>query len=140
VGDGVSAPSLAFIINALGGPDKETAAVVGGVIGKKLVSLGIDNESLCLRFDDGAGVAIFDDGQSCCEHRHMSTDDDLSRFVGALFVSVELRDGPKNTDDHGEDHDQQFMIVKTSLGEFTVVNHNEHNGYYGGFIVRAEAL
>jgi hypothetical protein len=30
-------------------------------------------------------------------------------------------------------HETQFLIVDTTKGSFTIVNHNEHNGYYGGF-------
>jgi hypothetical protein len=38
----------------------------------------------------------------------------------------------------GEDHDIAFLLVQTSDGVFTMVNHNEHNGYYGGFLVTCE--
>lgn len=34
-------------------------------------------------------------------------------------------------------HEVQFLHVKTSKGSFAVSNHNEHNGYYGGFNVEA---
>lgn len=33
--------------------------------------------------------------------------------------------------------ESQFLMIRTSLGVFTVVNYNEHNGYYGGFALRA---
>jgi hypothetical protein len=69
----------------------------------------------------------------------MSSDDDLSHYVGATLVGVELKDGPEEEGEYGEVHEIQFMEVQTSAGSFTVVSHNEHNGYYGGIAIRASA-
>lgn len=59
-------------------------------------------------------------------------------FVGARWLGVEERDGPDM--EGGEVHETKFIIVRTSKGEFTVVNHNEHNGYYGGFSLSVEPV
>jgi hypothetical protein len=40
-------------------------------------------------------------------------------------------------DDSGEEHEAQFLIVHTNRGDFTMVSHNIHNGYYGGFAIQA---
>lgn len=92
---------------------------------------GEDAESLRLCFSDGSVIEVFDDGQSCCERRYMVCDDKLEDFKGATLTSMELRDGP--TDESDDVHEIQFLLVNTSKGTFTVSNHNEHNGYYGGF-------
>lgn len=89
---------------------------------------------LVLKFADGVEVEIFDDGQSCCEARYMRTDDDLSSLVGATLVRIETKDGPTEKDGEWDDvHEQIFVEVGTDKGFVTLANHNEHNGYYGGF-------
>lgn len=132
--------SITYMLEQLSGPDTDTATAITNVLGKKLIGVAVDEEKnhLLLSFDNGASIRVWDDGQSCCESRYMSTDDDLAPFVGATLTNLELRDGPRVDNDY-ETHDQQFLVVTTSLGSFTVVNHNEHNGYYGGFVLRAEA-
>jgi hypothetical protein len=88
---------------------------------------------LHITFDDNTGIVIWDNGRDCCESRYMITDDNLKDFIGSKFMDMELRNGP-NIDD-GECHEQLFLLINTSYGTFTVVTHNEHNGYYGGFSV-----
>lgn len=97
---------------------------------------------VAIRFDDGTGLNLWDAGQDCCEERYMTCDDDLSAFVGAKFLGAEERDGTgalKNADD-SDVHETTFLVVKTSLGDFTVCTHNEHNGYYGGFNLTAREV
>lgn len=53
-----------------------------------------EDGALIIAFDDSA-LVLWDGGRSCCEHRYMSTDDDLSSFVGATFTDAEIRDGPE---------------------------------------------
>lgn len=120
----------------------ETVAAYHAAVGKKIIGLGIDadRERLRIELDGGLTLVATDDGQSCCESRYMTCDDDLSHFAGATLTGLEVRDGPE--EDGGYDvHEQQFLIVNTSAGSFTVANHNEHNGYYGGFhlVLRVEA-
>jgi hypothetical protein len=93
-------------------------------------------DTLCIKLRNGAVLSISDQGQDCCEHRYMSTDDDFADYVGATLLSVEVRAGG-NIPNEYEYHETQFLVVTTSKGVFTMVNHNEHNGYYGGFWVRA---
>lgn len=66
----------------------------------------------------------------------MNCDDDLSHYVGAQWVGVETRDAAQDEIKRGEydeEHECVFVEVKTTKGSFTLANHNEHNGYYGGF-------
>lgn len=97
----------------------------------KELSLGED-DALHFRFTDGSGIKIYDDGQSCCEHRYMTTDDDLSFYVGSTFLDAEIKDAPNEVDEMLDVHEVQFLEIKTSKGSFTMKSHNEHNGYYGG--------
>lgn len=110
---------------------------VDAAIGKTIVALSVDSHALNLRFADGSGLTITDEGQSCCEYRHMSTDDDLGAFIGATFQGADLRDAPTADGEYGDCHEQQFLLLNTDRGVATIVNHNEHNGYYGGFWLKA---
>lgn len=70
----------------------------------------------------------------------MTTDDALEDFVGADFLGAEVREGGETDDDEYGVHEVEFLVVKTSLGDFTVETHNEHNGYYGGFWMEARKI
>lgn len=119
--------------------DEEASKAYTEAIGKTIAQVKCDKENNNLRFDfsDGTLLVVYDDGQSCCEERYMVCDDDLKPFAGSKLVSMELRDGP--TTEEGDVHEVEFLIVNTSLGSFTVSNHNEHNGYYGGFYIRCSS-
>lgn len=95
------------------------------------------DDALHFAFTDGTRIKLFDDGQSCCESRYMRTDDKLSDFVGAKLLGAEIKDAP-NIEAGYETHEVQFLEVKTDKGSFVMSSHNEHNGYYGGFAIRAE--
>ncbi len=90
---------------------------------------------LTIDLDTGASITIEDVAQSCCENRYMSCDDDLASFGGARLRGIEIAEAPSVEGEHGDVHDQQFLKVETTEGDFTVVTHNEHNGYYGGFSI-----
>lgn len=101
--------------------------------GKTIISAEIADDRLRIRFTDGTAIEIWDNGQSCCEHRHMTTDDDVKSLWGEKLVRVEAKSGPDVEGEYGECHEQVFVEVGTDKGFITIVNHNEHNGYYGGF-------
>ena len=105
-------------------------------IGKTLSLLKLEYETLELQFTDNTALNIWDNGQNCRERRYMNSCDELTYYIGAKFLGMEVSDGPDIPD--GESHETQFLIIKTSLGEFTCVTHNEHNGYYGGFSINTE--
>ena len=131
---------MGVILGWLGG-NEETVKAINDAVGKEIASVevvGEDEDTLILRFTDRTELHLHDAGQSCCEHRYMRTDDDLHAFVGATFVGAAIRDAPDLEDQYGV-HEVEFLVVNTSLGAFTVANHNEHNGYYGGFWIVATA-
>lgn len=122
--------------------NQETVEALQKGVNQQISSLSIKEENedgLVFEFANGYKMRIFDNGQSCCEHRYMHTDDDLSYFVGATLLDAELRDGGSQEEDY-QCKDCQFLVVKTSKGEFTVQNYNEHNGYYGGFAIVVRSL
>ena len=132
---------LGVMLKTLGG-NEETVNTVKQALNRTIEKVWLDGETEELKFTfaDGTGIKIWDGGQSCCEHRYMKTDDDLSDFVGAKIIDMELKDAPDQEDEYGEVHEIQFLDVKTDKGVFQMANHNEHNGYYGGFWIQASEL
>lgn len=106
---------------------------------------GVYDDMLKLTFAGGGTLTIWDNGQSCCENRYMTTDDELETFIGAKLVGFEVVCGPDVEDQPDEDgwgfgvppHEQMFVKLETTMGTITLVTHNEHNGYYGGFDVES---
>lgn len=104
--------------------------------GRKIVSAQLDKtcdpERVRVSFEDGVNISIWDNGQSCCESRYITCDDDFSRIVGGNLLSIETKPAP-DVEDEYEVHEQVFIDIVSSEGTVTFTTHNEHNGYYGGF-------
>jgi len=100
--------------------------------GQKITAAEINYERLRLDLSSGKTIELWDDRQLCCEHRHMTTDDDVQSLVGHTLARIEAKRGPAISDDFGGCHEQVFVEVGTDRGFITIVNHNEHHGYYGG--------
>lgn len=102
--------------------------------GQTIVAVTMTEEEITISFGNGS-IKLYDDGQCCCEFRYMRTDDDVQSLVGAMLTRIEIKDGPSDGD-----HEQQFLEITTDKGFVTIANHNEHNGYYGGFSLVLEEL
>jgi len=121
------------------GGSADSVDAFNGAVGKTIAGLTLSTDNaLHFVFDDGSKMRLFDDRQSCCESRYMRTDDNLAEFVGAKLLGAEIKEAPpmKVDDDYGE-HEVEFLELKTDRGVFTMANHNEHNGSYGGFLISA---
>jgi hypothetical protein len=109
------------------------------VVGKKIMGIKLEDDMLYISFGSQGTLKVSDEGQSCCEHRYMTTDDKLDEYVGGNLLNIEIKPVPiplKDSGD-GDDHDIEFLEVTTTKGAFVMTTHNEHNGYYGGFYVCA---
>lgn len=109
------------------------------VVGKKIMGIELKDDMLYLSFGSQGVLKISDEGQSCCEHRYITTDDKLEDYVGGNLLNIEIKPVPIPVlDREGDDcHDIEFVEITTTKGAFVLVTHNEHNGYYGGFCVEA---
>jgi len=107
--------------------------------GKEISDIKMDDKSLFIDFTNCVKIRIFDDGQSCCESRYMRTDDDMRSLIGKTLVSIETKDAPDIEDEYGV-HQVVFLEIRTNDGWITISNHNEHNGYYGGFGLSIEEI
>ena len=127
--------SISAMLHMLFGPDRDSVEAITQAKGKTITALSIEDNKLAFLFDDGT-LKIYDDGQSCCEDRYMHTDDELDYYVGSKFLDVDVKSAPDIPTEDGE-HEVQFLHVTTSKGVFVISNHNEHNGYYAGFVLVA---
>lgn len=128
---------MGVLIHTLCGNESTVTAIMVS-LGKRIrCAKLVDDDELRFDFDDDTYLRLWDAGQSCCEHRYMSTNDDLAAFAGATLLDFELKSAPDQQDRHGDCHEVQFLDVKTSLGVIQMASHNEHNGYYGGFSIVA---
>jgi hypothetical protein len=131
-------PGLGVMIHYLAGGSKENAS---DFYGRVIVAVEKTEDAMFLSFHDGEKIKIFDDGQSCCESRYMTCDDDISSLVGHKLERIEVKEGPTETDgEYGEEHETCFIEIGTDAGFVTLTNHNEHNGYYGGFGLSIERV
>lgn len=129
---------LGVMLNMLSG-NSETIAAIKASLNKKITATIVDegDNQLRISLNDGTVLVIWDNGQSCCEHRYMRTDDNLSEHVGETLLDFELKDAPSVDGQYDSEHEIQFLDVITDKGRFQISNHNEHNGYYGGFSIAA---
>ena len=126
------------MIHMLGG-NEDSVKAWRSVVGQRITALELSDNELRMTVADGTKIALRDDGQSCCETRYMRTDADLPYYVGAVLLDAEVANAPAVRDEYGA-HEVAFLNVKTDRGVFTMSNHNEHNGYYGGFSVIARQI
>ncbi|OWK41997.1 hypothetical protein FRUB_04482 [Fimbriiglobus ruber] len=108
--------------------------------GKRITSAEFADNRLLIGFEGGVRIAIFDDGQSCCESRYMTTADDVTWLVGKTLKAIAAKEGPEVEGECGDSHEQVFLEIETPDGSITFANHNEHNGYYGGFGLTIEEV
>ncbi len=129
---------IGVILSSLRG-NRTSVEAYGKGEGQTIKEISLSETELRFTFENGYRMALYDDGQSCCEHRYMHSDDDLQHHVGATLQGANIKSAPNVEDEYGE-HEVAFLEVITSKGSFVVETHNEHNGYYGGFSICAREL
>ena len=105
-------------------------------VNKVIKEVFLFSDKLTLVFEDGLKISFEDDGQSCCERRYMSNDgDDLREYVGSRYIGYSVKDAPYIEEEY-DVHEVQFLEIMTSYGAITMSMHNEHNGYFGGILLK----
>jgi hypothetical protein len=108
--------------------------------GKTIKEIAATDDGIALKFTDGTGIELLDGRQSCCERRYMTWDkDELSYLVGGTLTKIEEKPADTIEKDY-EVHEICFLEITTDKGHANVANHNEHNGYYGGFSLYVKEL
>lgn len=59
---------------------KMGAAIARQGWNEEITSIKVEEDAVLLTFANGKGVRFRDTGQSCCEHRYPTCDDDLDYF------------------------------------------------------------
>lgn len=126
---------LGVMISLLG-EGSQTIDAIKKALNQKISRMVCGDKSMDIVLENGDTLTLWDDGQSCCEYRYMVCDDDLSTFVGATLKDIQVVPAD-NLHDGYEVHEVQFLNIVTDLGVCQISNHNEHNGYYGGFAISA---
>lgn len=131
-------PGIGVMLHALGGGSAEHPDKYKGREIKSAV-LSSEDDTLVIGFADGVTIEISDQGQSCCELRYMKTDDDVSSLIGSKIREFYIKQGPEEEHDY-DVHEVCFLEIATDKGFVTISNHNEHNGYYGGFALNIREM
>lgn len=109
--------------------------------GKTIQNAWMDKESnrFFIIFCDALKIFINDQGQSCCEHRYMTCDDNPLDLVGKKLTEVKVKNLIR---DDGSDDSHEIAFLEIIAGDASVnfATHNEHNGYYGGFDLKIEEV
>ena len=121
---------LGAMIHSLSGGSSHSSSEYHG---RKIAAAELSDNRLRLTFEDGVKISVFDDGQSCCENRYITTDDAVSSLVGHSLTGISSKDGPETVDEWEGTHETCFVEIATDGGSVTLTTHVEHNGYYGGF-------
>lgn len=109
--------------------------------GTTIHDIRLVNDTIKLYYSDlKTQVEIFDAGQTCCENRYITTDDELNYYKKALIKSIELVDRGSTEENKFMDHDLQFLRIHTDKGTIVFETHNIHNGYYGGFNIEGKII
>ena len=123
--------------------DEEMVDILNGAIGKTITKAELIDgggvNAIRLWFGEN-GIEIWDGGQSCCECRYTTTDDNPSDLVGKKLTKVEVADGPDTDDDDNDVHEVQFLRIHAEDETVVFETHNEHNGWYGGFWIQAKEI
>lgn len=127
----MSRPGIGAMIHRLSGGSEESPSKYAG---RKITAAVLADNALSLTFSDGVRIRLYDDAQSCCESRYITTDDDPVSLVGGMLRAIEAKLGPETEGEYEDMHETCFVEVSTVEGVIvTLTTHVEHNGYYGGF-------
>jgi len=133
----MSQPGVGVMLHHLSSSAAEADRTVEAARGKEITEVSLRTgeitDALILGFADGSKIRLSDEGQSCCEHRYMTCDDELSYYVGSRLVGVTVKEITEESGEYDAVTEVAFLEVTTDRGAFSVATHNEHNGYYGGF-------
>jgi hypothetical protein len=100
------------------------------------------NGQVVITLASGFKILLADAGQDCCETRYLRTNDKLNSLVGETLMNIRVTQKVNVVLDSAcnEAHEVEFLEVLTDRDMVTFEAHNEHNGYYGGFLLKATVI
>lgn len=88
-------PGIGAMIHILsGGSDHDPSEYYGNKIVAARLDKEADPERVEIVFDGGKTIHIWDNGQSCCESRYITCDDDWAVLIGGKLLAIETKPGP----------------------------------------------
>src|SRR6185312_7899172 len=96
---------IGAMLHALGGGSKHDPKEF---FGRTVCGAEIIDDRLRLTLDGGEQIEIWDDGQSCCENRWLTCDDDLKSLCGHTLARIDTKSGPNESSEWG-DHEVCFV-------------------------------
>jgi len=137
---------MGYMIEMLGGY-RDALKAWENVHGKEITRLSMNPDAndgdgaLYIEVEGGVAIEVMDKARSCCESRYLECDDDLGDFIGGDLLDIEVSERPSTEDEDGHGVVEcAFMVVRTSIGAFTVSSYNRHNGYYGGIFITVRSV
>lgn len=121
---------IGSMLHSMGGGSKNSA---DKYYGRKIKSAEFTGGSFDIIFEDGTKIEITDEGQSCCENRYMTCDDDTAQLVGQTLKHIAVKESSGDSESDYGVHEICFLEVQGDQSSVTFATHNEHNGFYGGF-------
>lgn len=121
---------IGSMLHSLRGGSQEDPAKY---VGRRIIAAELTEHDFGLSFSDGVTIRITDEGQSCCERRYMTCDDDLKHLLSSTLTDIVVAKVEDHPSDGEAAHEIAFLEIRTDKGVVTVCTHNENNGYYGGF-------
>jgi hypothetical protein len=90
---------MGAMLHYLGGGSPESP---DKYINKEIKDIVFDdpNNTLQIDFTDDVSISIWDGGQSCCESRYMTCDDDVKSIIGGKLLGIEEKSEPIVTGKH----------------------------------------
>lgn len=98
------------------------------------------NGALVIELASRCKIVVADHGQDCCENRYLTSSDDPKHLLGESLMRIRVVDAPSLPSTCGDVHEVQFLEVSTDRDTVILETHNEHNGYYGGFSLKANCF
>lgn len=120
------------MVQTLFGTSEDLEKYKGLVIKKANLDREAEPDRINIEFVSGGKIFIYDNGQSCCEHRYITCDDDFDTLLGGKLLNIEVKKYEDKEADY-DVHEKCFVEISTDKGFVTFTTHNKHNGYYGGF-------
>ena len=118
-------------------PDKKTGRRIRrsdfykDAIDKVIETVYIDGNRIIFKFTDAPNFEL-ENPPITSELRYMHTEDNLGGFIGTKFQRIEVRTGAHEAAKEGK-HEIELITISTDKGQFTIENHNIHDGWHSGF-------
>lgn len=107
------------------------------LIGRKILSVGIDEEHDILRFKTDAGPVFYMTENECCNWVYFNDILGIKEILGKVVNSITHHDCKDISHDSSaiDCLDEYMITLNSDTGRCDITYRNSSNGYYGGYCV-----